>query len=301
MPRFDSTGRQIARSMSLARRVPPSVGRAQQSRADGESARHALLPCALAVGAASLQGDRPTAEPFPTRPKAHVDAVASPRRREGRVRAAPGFLVLGEPELSVGQFTLLAMRRGVGIADVVEAITRASVESADEGLRVGGWCPPPTAHMLSCHLASPYIGSVTTRPFYRGADAAAAVAALGRLPSLLCATQLVVVWEYADLCVALELPNADRAPNALVVVDADLDGHLLGWHPFEFRTGPISPQGLPTATPEWSEPASYSGTPLPAPMAELLAVWRKWLPGDIQTEARALEATGFRMAWAHRP
>lgn len=185
--------------------------------------------------------------------------------------------------------------------DVVEAIARASAEGAEELLRAGGWCSPPTVHMLSRHLASPYIGSAATRPFYRGADAAAAVAALGRLPSLLCATQLVVVWEYADLCAALELPHADRGPNALVVVDADLDGHLLGWRPFELHVGPVGPSGLPTGTPEWGAPASYPDAPLPEPVAELLAVWRQWRPGDVHEEARALEAAGFRVSWAQRP
>src|SRR5690349_1642457 len=111
--------------------------------------------------------------------------------------------------------------------------------------------------MLSRHLAQPYLGSVATRLFYRGADAAAAVTALGRLPSLLCATQLVVVWEYADLCTALELPDAAQAPNALVVVDADLDRHMLGWHPFELQVGLVGPSGPPTGTPEWGPAASY--------------------------------------------
>lgn len=159
----------------------------------------------------------------------------------------------------------------------------------------------PTVHMLSGHLASPYVGSVATRPFYRGADAAAAVAALGRLPSLLCATQLVVVWEYADLCTALERPAAARAPNALVVVDADLDRHLLDWHPFELHVGLVGPSGLPIGAPEWGPAASYPDAPLPQPVAELLTVWREWRPGDVAAETRALESVGFRVRWAQRP
>jgi len=193
------------------------------------------------------------------------------------------------------------MRDRATTANLVETITRASVEGAEELLRAGGWWPPPTMHMFSRHLASPYIGTVATRPFYRGADAAAAVAALGRLPSLLCATQLVAVWEYVDLCTALELPAAARAPNALVVVDADLDGHVLGWHPFELHVGPVGPSGLSTGTPEWGAPANYPRAPLPEPVAEMLAVWREWRPGEVKAEARALEAAGFRVAWAQRP
>jgi hypothetical protein len=203
--------------------------------------------------------------------------------------------------LSVRQVTLLDMREDVATADVVEAIAHASVKSAAELLRAGGWCPPPTVHMLSRHLASPYVGHVATRPFYRGADAAAAVAALGRLPSVLCATQLVVVWEYADLCTALELPGVGRAPNALVVVDAALDGHVLGWHPFELHVGPVGPSGLPTGTPEWGPVATYPDMPLLEPVAELLAVWREWQAGDVREVAQALKAAGYRVSWAQRP
>ncbi len=203
--------------------------------------------------------------------------------------------------LSVGRFTLQDVRAEVATAGVVEAIARAGVEGTEELLRAGGWCPPPTVHMLSRYLVSPYIGSLATRPFYRGVDAAAAVSALGRLPSLLCASQLVVVWEYADLCAALELRGTGPFPNALVVVDAALDGHVLGWHPFELRVGPLGPSGLPTGAPEWGTPASYPDEPLPDPVAELLAVWREWQPGDVQAEAQSLKAAGFRVSWAQRP
>jgi hypothetical protein len=33
-------------------------------------------------------------------------------------------------------------------------------------------------------------------------------------------------------------------------------------------------------------------------VAELLAVWREWRRGDVEGEARALEAAGFRVRWA---
>jgi hypothetical protein len=184
------------------------------------------------------------------------------------------------------------MGQDVVSTDVVEAITRTSVESAEHLLRTAGLCPPPVVHVLSRHLASPYIGSVTTRPFYRGADAAAAVTALGLLPSLLCATQLVIAWEYADLCTALELPGPAGFPTALVVVYASLDDHVLGWHPFDLRIGPPGPSGIPTAAPEWGKPERYPGAPLPEPVAELLALWREWRPSDVHATARELAAPG---------
>jgi hypothetical protein len=187
------------------------------------------------------------------------------------------------------------------VADAAEAVARASIEGAEQLLREVALCPPPTVHILSRHMAPPYLGYVSSRPFYRGMDAAHAVRELGLLPSLLCATQLVVVWEYADLCTAIDLPNDRGFPTAIVVLDANLDDHVLRWHPFEMRVGPIGSTGLPTVVPEWGSPSQIPGAPLPLPVVDLLARWREWRPGDVGAAIAELEAAGYRIWWAQRP
>src|SRR5690242_11127064 len=121
---------------------------------------------------------------------------------------------------SVGGPAHTAAMAEVGVVpDVVDMVDEVSVELADQLLSETGMVAPPTVHILSRLLAPPYLGKVTTRRFCRGDDAALAVTALGVLPSLLLATHVVVVWEYADLCTALELPG-EAFPTGLVVLEA---------------------------------------------------------------------------------
>ncbi|MFB9384434.1 hypothetical protein ACFFTK_14945 [Pseudonocardia petroleophila] len=188
-----------------------------------------------------------------------------------------------------------------GLVDAVEA---GAVELADEMLRRSGAVCPPTVHLLFKHLPQPYIASVTTRPFRRGSDAAAAVAALGLLPSVVHATRLIVVWEYSDLCAALDLPDwrEGRYPLGLVVVDADLAEHVVHWHPFRMRTDAASDPAVPipvTASiwPEWGAEVRHPGGDLPASVAELLAVWRELRRGDVAATRAELEAAGFVVNW----
>ncbi|MGH3566422.1 MAG: hypothetical protein ACRDRH_10385 [Pseudonocardia sp.] len=142
---------------------------------------------------------------------------------------------------------------------LVDAVESGSVELAETTL-TAGWVCPPTVHVLCKHLPQPCLGSVATRPFRRGADAGSAVAALGLLPSVVPATRLVVVWEYSDLCSALDLPGwrDGRYPLGLVVLDADLAEHVVRWHPFRMRADASCDSALPI-------PASAS-------------VWTEWGP-----------------------
>lgn len=177
---------------------------------------------------------------------------------------------------------------------LVDAVESGSVELADTMLRDGAVCPP-TVHLLSKHLMQPYLGSVATRPFRRGGDAAAAVAALGRLPSAATATRLVVVWEYGDLCTALDLPDEREGgfPRGLVVLDADLSEHVVRWHPFTLH---MDSSGRPKPT--WGPVVRHPGGWLPEPVAELLAVWRELQRDDVATVRAELEAEGFVVTWA---
>ena len=196
--------------------------------------------------------------------------------------------------------TLPAMAAEVGVVpDVVDMLDNVSVELTDRLLRETGLVPPPTVHILSRLLAPPYLGKVSTRPFYRGEDAALAVTALGLLPSRLLATHLVVVWEYADLCTALELPG-EAFPTGVVVLEASTDSHVVRWHPFRVHVGLPGPLGLPTVRAEWGELARFADAPLPAPVVELLAVWRSWQGGNYRETAAGLERAGFKVWWAPR-
>lgn len=178
--------------------------------------------------------------------------------------------------------------------DLVDAVVVGSVELADAMLRDGGAVCPPTVHMLMKHQRNPYVGSVATPPFRRGPEAASAVSALGLLPSVVLATRLVVVWEYADLCAALDLPGwrDGRYPLGLVVVDADLAEHVVQWHPFQLRTDGAK------VIPEWGSTVQHPGGALPAPVGELLAVWRELQRRDVAGARAELEAAGYIVTWA---
>ena len=161
---------------------------------------------------------------------------------------------------------------------LVDAVESGAVELADEMLRRSGAVCPPTVHMLFKHLPQPYLGSVATRPFRRGNDAAGAAAALGLLPSVVHATRLVVVWEYSDLCAALDLPDwqQGRYPLGLVVLDADLAEHVVRWHPFRMRTDATSDPAVPVPAsasiwPEWGTVVRHPDVELPG---RSLSCWR---------------------------
>jgi hypothetical protein len=196
--------------------------------------------------------------------------------------------------------TLTAMATGLDeLAELVDVVEQSAVDITEQMLRGMGMVHPPTVHVLSRLTTPQYIGSVAVRRFYPGADAARAVTALGWLPSVLCATHLVVVWEHADLCTALEVPGAAH-PSGVVVVDASLDEHTVRWHPFLMHLGPVREDGLPTVLPEWGEPVRHPVVPLPDPVTDLLTLWRQWGRGDLSQITAELEQAGYRLAWAAR-
>lgn len=178
--------------------------------------------------------------------------------------------------------------------ELVDAVASGSVELADGMLRASGAVSPPTVHMLMKHLRQPYLGSIATPPFRRGPHAASAIAALGLLPSVVLATRLVVVWEYSDLCAALDLPGwrNGRNPQGLVVLDADLGEHVVRWHPFQLRV-----DGVETV-PAWGPTARHPAGALPGPIDELLAVWRELHRRDIGVTRAEMEAAGYVVTWA---
>jgi hypothetical protein len=184
----------------------------------------------------------------------------------------------------------------------VEHVAAAAVAGTDATLRVTGFVQPPTVHVFSTELDPPYIGYVVCRPFYRGADAAAAMVALGALPAALRASRVLVCWEQSDLYTALELPDPHDT-TGLVTIDADERGHVVALHPARLELGPVNPDGLPTAVPHWGPVTHESGGWVPGPIAGLLASWRaSRVHSDVEVVSvcAALEQAGYQVRWVSR-
>jgi hypothetical protein len=182
-------------------------------------------------------------------------------------------------------------------ADRIDELT---VAVADATLREVGLVQPPAVHVLVEGACPPYLGYLTCRPFARGDDAAAAVTSLGVLPSVLGASRVLVTWEHADLCTALETPGADSVGPGVAVLDADLFGHVLRWHPLQARAGGIGALSAPTLLAQWGEPRTFPDSPLPGPVEDLLAVWRMrgtWTDAEVERICDNLWAAGYEMRW----
>lgn len=214
-----------------------------------------------------------------------------------------------------------------GLGEFTDRLAGALVGAAEELLRTHGLCPPPAVHLLRADANPPYLGMLTCRPFYRGADAATAVASMSALATAAGATDLVLVWEHCDMCTALELPR-ESFPSGIVVVEASLretspdrggsvgaadpagggarGGHVVGWYPYLTRFGPPGPSGMPTVDPEWGTPQRVPGGWLPEPVAELLSTWRTTITDQLDGAGRAdgvaarMEAAGYRIRWVAR-
>jgi len=182
---------------------------------------------------------------------------------------------------------------------LVDEIESSVVDAADHLLRTTGFCPPPSVHILAEDIDQPYVGFVSCRPFYRGADAAAAITDLGLLPSVLAATRLVVTWEDCDLRTALQVPG-DTFPTAIVPLEADRTDHTLFWHPFDAQPGPRSEVGVPTLQPHWHQSVRYTNPQLLEPVAALLGLWRQVQRDDVERTASDLQRAGYTIRWANR-
>ncbi|MFF7247640.1 hypothetical protein ACFZBU_27470 [Embleya sp. NPDC008237] len=185
------------------------------------------------------------------------------------------------------------------MSEIVEALTDSILHAGEVLLREHGACPRPQVHILAEDMDQPYVGFVTCRPFYRGADAANALAGLGLLPSVLMATRLVVAWEDCDLRTALEMPGEFFA-TGITVLDARFQEHTLRWYPYDVEWGDPSPYGIPTVVPGWRTPARYENVPLLAPIEALLDVWRTFRDDDIQQTATELQDAGYELTMIKR-
>ena len=127
------------------------------------------------------------------------------------------------------------MGQVTGVDEVVDHIEDAARYGIEAQLRADGGVMAPTVFILLKDLEQPFMGQLSCRRFYSGADAAAAVMTMGVLPAVMAATRLVVVWEAQDLNVALEAP-VDSDGSALCVLDAPLvPPSVLRRHPMRLR------------------------------------------------------------------
>lgn len=181
--------------------------------------------------------------------------------------------------------------------DIVEHLPRILLEAADEQMRADGSSPRPQVHFLAEDMDVSYLGYIVCRRFYRGADAAEALADLGVVPSLVKATRLFLLWDDHDLRTALEIQGEKPVPG-LVIVDARLTGHTLHWHPFTARIEPARRRNAHTIVVTWNKPARYSDVPLPAPIENLLEIWRELRDDDLRSTAIRLEKAGYEFNWA---
>ncbi|MEV5484212.1 MULTISPECIES: hypothetical protein [Streptomyces] len=182
---------------------------------------------------------------------------------------------------------------------VADGVIDTILKVSESMLRDHGLCLRPQVHILAEDMDQPYVGFVTCRLFYRGRDAADALANLGLLPSVLMATRLVVAWEDCDLRTALELPEEHFA-TGIVILDAGFDGHTLHWHPFDVEVDGTSPHGIPTVIPHWRTSARYANVPLLAPIEALLETWREFRDEDLQETAIALQQAGYELNMVSR-
>jgi hypothetical protein len=194
-------------------------------------------------------------------------------------------------------------------ADWVTWLGEVVCDTTDQLLRDHGLVQPPTVHMLMEGMTLPYQGFITSRPFRRGSDAELAIAALGLLPSALKATTVVITWEHADLCTALNVPSDRGFPTALAVLDASLAAdrfgvtaprHALRLYPFDLQRGPLNRDGVPTGIPRWYRPEHYRDAALPEPMVRLLELWRAQQDHDLAATVAELRQWGYRIRWTDR-
>lgn len=173
------------------------------------------------------------------------------------------------------------------LSEVVATISQAVVSAAAKTMELTARAPRPQLHMFTGDVDQPYVGYLETRDFYRGEDAARAISGLGYPLATLPASRLLMVWEHADLLTALELPQPVRE-GALVALHASVDHHWIDWHPY--TAARVSPSGIAMT---WGQPHTLDRPTLPAPVAEMFAIWRRFTPGDFGDVIGALIQNGY--------
>lgn len=114
----------------------------------------------------------------------------------------------------------------------------------------------------------------------------------------------MLVWEQADLSVALERPTP--LPFGLLIVDTPRDDeHETRWHPINIVETGATPDGLSTAAPGWGPRQRIPGGRLPEPIVDLLTLWQEehtWTdPRELADLYLAMVEDGYEPDWLSRP
>jgi hypothetical protein len=103
--------------------------------------------------------------------------------------------------------------------DIAEEMTSAAataLRAANETLLPRGFAPSPQLFVFDRTADRGLVAHVVCRRFYPGSDAATALRELGRLAAAIGGTDLLLLWEEADLGRALYGPDAERPPASVL-------------------------------------------------------------------------------------
>lgn len=189
------------------------------------------------------------------------------------------------------------------LSEAMQAVAESAFVAATEVLLTRGLAPAPEVFVFNRLDSQPLVGSITCRPFYRGNDAATAIAHLGEIAAAVAGTDLLAFWEEFDLRTALWGPSAEH-PNGFVLLHVSDWGHDVTWFPFESTIQGWDSTGLPRVQIDRGEPSGPArDAVLPAPMHQLCERWRK---GMVSLSLQASRSTitqaardGYDIAFAH--
>ncbi|GAA3607316.1 hypothetical protein GCM10022223_24130 [Kineosporia mesophila] len=170
---------------------------------------------------------------------------------------------------------------------IVAQLRSATLKTLSTIVVPTGVVPPPTLHMFMEDMDQPYAGYVSTRPFYRGEDAARAIARLGQLPATMMASRILLTWEAEDMMLALN--SKTRVPSSLDTVEATFTGHVLHRHPLDYQF-----LGNQVRSVHWRPTERFVNASLPEPIEAALDWWRQLdTSSKIEETVHRLEMDGY--------
>ena len=163
----------------------------------------------------------------------------------------------------------------------VERLDRAAV-SSDSSMRRSGMVSSTVLHVLSDSGDPPYVGSLVSRPFEPGGDAARgggdgrfAGRARGRPDRGVLGTHVPVD--------RVGSPRGARFAAGPSHAGADRTDHEVRFPPFLLATAPDDDCASPVAVPEWGPVTRSVGSAPPEPVWRLLRIWQTQPVSDEDT------------------
>lgn len=184
----------------------------------------------------------------------------------------------------------------------VDAVKGVAMKAAVETFGTG-FCMAPTVHMFY-EPEDEYVGYVSCRPYYRGADAQAAIEHLGVIAAAMCATRLLVVWEESDLRASLHGPTFGD-PNGVALLEVSLADHEMTWTPYRYLNDHGQAPGMDANIDiTWGAPTVQANVTLMPAVRNLVHAWRlefvgKHPPSWTVDTVNAAAAAGYDIRTAH--